>query len=165
MENRSKFTAAFLGALTLIGAYSAQSIPLLELHASHAILAGAANIIMIFFVFALLIERACEVAMALLTAAGTVPPETPPANSASSDRKMVSIFVCLTFSTVVSLSGLRLVEMILNVAAASDVTPEGYFTIFDTVLTALILAGGSDGFHQILRPLLDKKPSQPVITE
>lgn len=157
MENRSKFTAAFLGSLTFIGAYHAQSIELLELHSNQAIIAGAANILLIFFVFALLIERACEVTMALLTAAGTVPPKDTSGDSATSDRMMVSIFVCLAFSIVISLSGLRLVEMILNVAATTDVTPEGYFTIADTLLTALILAGGSDGIHQMLRPLLRDK--------
>ncbi|MCF2869490.1 hypothetical protein L0664_00300 [Octadecabacter sp. G9-8] len=138
-------------------------VDLLELDATQAITAGAANIILVFFVLALLIERACEVAMNLLTASGAVPAEraSEPGN-AKSDRKMVSIFVCLAFSIVISLAGVRLVEMILDLAAKTVFQPNGYFKAADTLLTALVIAGGSDGFHQILRPLLgDTSNAEP----
>jgi hypothetical protein len=74
---------------------------------------------------------------------------------------MVSIFVCLVFAIVISLAGLRLVEMILEVATNSDVQLKGYFAAVDALLTSLILAGGSDGIHQIMRSLLGEKSPLP----
>lgn len=165
MQRVSKVTAALLGAIVLIGVYQAQNTELLTLVADETILAGAANIIMVYFVLALLVERACEVAMDLLTAAGAVKAkDASAAEKTQSDRRMVSIFVCLVFSIVISLAGLRLVEMILEVATASDIQPEPYFAAVDALLTSLILAGGSDGIHQILRSMLGDKSPVPADT-
>jgi hypothetical protein len=74
METRSKLTAILLGAIVLIGVSYSNRVTVLELKVDQAILAGAANILLVFFVLALLIERACEVVLELLTAAGAVPP-------------------------------------------------------------------------------------------
>jgi hypothetical protein len=51
--------------------------------------------------------------------------------------------------------------MILEVATKSDVQPEAYFAAVDTLLTSFILAGGSDGIHQIMRSLLGEKSPLP----
>jgi hypothetical protein len=66
---------------------------------------------------------------------------------------------------MVSLVGLRMVEMILNVATTTDLEPEGYFSAVDALLTSLVLAGGSDGIHKILRPLLGGRPSLQSTSE
>lgn len=165
MQRISKVTASLLAAIVLIGVYQAQNTELLTLVDDQTILAGAANIVMVYFVLALLVERACEVVMELLTAVGAVEPKDQSATGKfQSDRRMVSIFVCLVFSVVISLAGLRLVEMILEVATASDIQPEPYFAAVDALLTSLILAGGSDGVHQIMRALLGDKSPLPENT-
>lgn len=162
MHNSSKIVASMLGAIVLIGVWQAQNTDLLTLVSDETIIAGAANIILVYFVIALLIERACEVAMDLMTASGIVPPKDASATDASvSGRRMVSAFVCLVFAIVISLAGLRLVEMILEVATSSDIASADYFTMVDALLTSLILAGGSDGIHQIMRALLGDKTPLP----
>ncbi len=162
MQTSSKIVASALGAIVLIGVYQAQSTELLTLVSNETIIAGAANIILVYFVLALLVERACEVVMDLLTAVGVVAAKDGAAQgSKQPERRMVSIFVCLVFAIVISLAGLRLVEMILEIATKSDVQTEAYFAVMDTLLTSLILAGGSDGTHQIMRSLLGEKPPLP----
>jgi len=162
MQKSSKITASLLGAIVLVGVYQAQNTELLTLVSKETIIAGTANIILVYFVLALLVERACEVVMDLLTAAGVVTAKAGSGQgSIQSDRRMISIFVCLVFAIVISLAGLRLVEMILEVATKSDVQPKGYFAAVDALLTSLILAGGSDGIHQIMRSLLGEKSPLP----
>ena len=160
MHVSSKVTASLLGAIVLVGVYQAQSTEVLTFEANETILAGAANIILVYFVLALLVERACEVVMDLLTSTGAVPPKAAAnAQSARSGRRMISILVCLLFSVVICVAGLRLIEMILVVATNGDIALVGYFAAVDALLTSLILAGGSDGIHQIMRSLLgDKSP-------
>lgn len=160
MQTSSKIVASMLGAVVLIGVWQAQNTELLTLVSDETIIAGAANIILVYFVLALLIERACEVAMDLMTALGVVPPKGASTTDAIVfGRRMVSASVCLVFAIVISLAGLRLVEMILEVATSSDIASADYFTVADALLTSLILAGGSDGIHQIMRSLLgDKTP-------
>lgn len=120
---------------------------------------GAANIVVVYFILALLIERACEVAMDLLTAVGAViPKDRADPTSVQNNRRAVSVTICMGFAVVISLAGLRLVEMIL--VLATDTNPETgrYFAGMDVLLTALILAGGSDGIHQIMRKMLGERP-------
>lgn len=160
MQTNSKIVASMLGAIVLVGVWQAKNTELLTLVSDETIIAGAANIILVYFVLALLIERACEVAMDLMTASGVVSPKDVSTSGENvSGRRMVSAFVCLVFAVVISLAGLRLIEMILEVATSSDITSAGYFAAVDALLTSLILAGGSDGIHQIMRSLLgDKSP-------
>lgn len=162
MKPSSKITASVLGALVLIGVFQAQNTDLLTLVDDKTIIAGASNIILVFFVLALIVERACEVVMDVMTASGNVPAKPASDNGENTgDRRLVSVFVCLVFSVVISLAGLRLVEMILEVATASDIAPAGYFAAIDALVTSLILAGGSDGIHQVMRSLLGQKSPIP----
>lgn len=98
--------------------------------------------------------------MDLMTASGIVPSKGASTSDAIvSGRRLVSAFVCLVFAIVISHAGLRLVEMVLEVATSSEIASADYFRVVDALLTSLILAGGSDGIHQIMRSLLgDKTP-------
>lgn len=163
MQPTSVITVAALGAIALIGVFIAQDRPLLSFVENETIIAGAANIILVYFVLALLVERACEVAMDLLTATGVLAPKDPSdATSVPHNRRAVSMGVCLVFSVAISLAGLRMVEMILVVATGTDPNTPAYFSAMDVVLTALILSGGADGVHQILRGVLGEKPPAPA---
>lgn len=158
MQNIPKIIASVIGAVVLIGIYQAQNSELLTLDADETILAGAANIIMVYFVLALLIERACEVAMDILTAAGAVAPKpTAGQDEGASDRRLVSLTICLLFAAFVTLAGLRLVEMILGVATTGDLQLAGYFAGADALLTCLFLAGGSEGVHQVMLQITGQK--------
>lgn len=155
-------TIYVLGAMLLIGVYQSQTQTLLSLKSEVSILTGAANIILVYFVFALLVERACEVAMDLLTAAGLVSPKDASSKRITdTERRAISVLLCLVFSIIISLAGLRLVEMILVFATDIGDPLPVFFKVADALLTTLILAGGSDGIHQILRSLLGEKTPLP----
>jgi len=85
--------------------------------------------------------------------------------TAQSERRAISMFICLLFAVVVSLAGLRLVESILGLAATNGFVPKPYFTTIDAFLTALILAGGSDGVHQIMTRILGEKTPEDASTK
>jgi len=166
MLTNSKITASILGALALIGVTRAQSTELLDLNVDETILSGVANILLLYFVLALVIERACEVVMDILTANGAVVgKDSTDQGTAPSERRAISMFICLLFAVVVSLAGLRLVESILGLAATNGFVPKPYFTTIDAFLTALILAGGSDGVHQIMTRILGEKTPEDASTE
>lgn len=158
MYNSPKITALALGAVILAGAYSSKDIDALTLNTDESILLGAANIVLIYFVLALIIERACEVSVDALTATDLLPHKTSAQDDAAlAERRLVSVVICVVFGTGVSLAGLRLIEMILSLAVIEPVDLTGTFVAADTVLTGLILAGGSEGLHRILRRLLGAK--------
>jgi len=153
MLTNSKITASLLGALALIGVTRAQSTELLDLNVDETILSGV-------------IERACEVVMDILTANGAVvEKDSTDPGTAQSERRAISMFICLLFAVVVSLAGLRLVESILGLAATNGFVPKPYFTTIDAFLTALILAGGSDGVHQIMTRILGEKTPEDASTK
>lgn len=160
MINASKITAIGLGLAVLIGLTQVSNQNVLVLQTGDTIVAGVANILMVYFFLALVIERGCEVAMDLLTAIGIVLPANDSADApAQSSRKIIASLVCLVFSVFISLAGLRLAEMILNVATNSTFQPEGNFAHIDTLLTSFFLAGGSEGVHRIIRRLLPDQSS------
>ena len=163
MPRNTTVSAVVLAAMVFVGVYNAQSAELLALKDNATIIAGAANVIVIYFILALLGERACEVGMEVLTAANVVSPKDPSEPSKGrSERRLLSVMLCLLFATIISLAGLRLVEMILEVATAAALQTQGYFAFVDALLTALIMAGGSDGIHQIMRSILGEKSPIPM---
>jgi hypothetical protein len=158
MQNRSATTAAVLGVIAFLGIYQAQASQLLDLVSDESILTGAANIVLVYFILALLIERACEVALSIITAVGlVVAKDASGQRDDQKDRIIVSVLICLVFAAAISLAGLRLVEMILNLATQTDMPSDWSFRLIDALLTSLILAGGSDGIHQIMRKILGEK--------
>lgn len=154
MPRNSIITATLLGAIALVSIGFGVDTPILAFEPQKTIVIGATNILIVYFILALLIERACEVAMDLLTGLGAVAPEEPETPDVKKpERRMASVLLCLVFATAISGTGLRLVEMILATASIGEFQADNAFRWIDMTLTALILAGGSDGVHQIIRSL------------
>lgn len=158
MKPGSILTALALGAIVLLGVFLAPSTELLELKGDETVILAVSNMLLVYFILALLIERACEVVMDLLTAFGAVVPKDPTSDAAEhSARRLISMMICLVFAVVITLAGLRLVEAVLGLTTDGDVTYPAYFAYVDAILTCLILTGGSDGLHQIIRSILGAK--------
>lgn len=162
MNNVSKLTSLALGAAILLGVSQSARVGLLGLNTEETILASAANILLVYFVLALMIERGCEVAMDVATALSLVPPKNKPDSAPQPrERTMVAVLLCLGFAVAITLTGMRLIEMVLKAASESAFAPTGGFVYADTVLTAFILAGGSEGIHRLIRTLLGDKDPVP----
>ncbi|CUH76667.1 hypothetical protein TRM7557_01010 [Tritonibacter multivorans] len=160
MTKSGKITAAILGLGTILAVIHAANAPLITLKTDETLLVEVANILLVYFILALVIERGCEVAMELFQALRVVPPKSAaPEDAANRERSLVSLVVCLLLASALSLAGLRLGEAVLSLAASTAPATEGYFNLIDAAMTVLLLAGGSEGVHQIIRRLLgDKVP-------
>lgn len=157
-----KFASIALGLAIALGVFQSAQVGLLELNADQAILTSAANILLVYFVLALMIERSCEVAMDVLTALGLVPPGIKPESDPQpSERTLMAVLVCLGFAVAIMLTGVRLIEMILIAASEAPVVTSTAFVYADTILTAFILAGGSEGIHRLISRLLGAKNPIP----
>ncbi|MEM6550283.1 MAG: hypothetical protein AAF713_21475 [Pseudomonadota bacterium] len=154
MQRNATITASLLGFIALIGIWQGTEPDILEFETEETLIIGATNILLVYLVLALLIERGCEVAMDVLTAIGAVPPEDPAESEvAQPERRIASVLICLVFAAAIASIGLRLVEMILTTVTGPDFVAPESFRWIDMALTALILAGGSEGIHQIIRAL------------
>lgn len=162
MSPKSKIMVGVLGTFVALGIVVAQGKPLVEFEVDETLAIGVANILMVFVVIAVFIERACEVAVDLLTDFGLLPPK--PAEGAEAGaqaRRLNSSLICLGFGVAISLLGFRLVETMLTliVAPSSSDTLNfpAYFDKVDTLLTALVLAGGSEGIHRMIEAITGEK--------
>ncbi|GAB5447928.1 hypothetical protein [Gymnodinialimonas sp.] len=162
MDNFFKFASIVLALAIGLGVIQSAQVGLLELNADEAILASAANILLVYFVLALMIERSCEVVMDALTALGLVPPGIKPETEPQPRRRtLMAILVCLGFAVAIMLTGVRLIEMILIAASDAPIVTTSAFVYADTILTAFILAGGSEGIHRLISKLLGEKNPIP----
>ena len=128
----------------------------LSLNAQNVDIVGITNLLLIYFVLALLIERACQVAMTSMTFLGLAPAEDKSNVQTQSMRSLIATAICLLLATGITLSGLRLMTGVLGLVSVEDINASGVnaFLIADLVLTILILSGGSDGVHQIIERFL-----------
>ena len=162
MTRSGKLVTFALGLGVALGVFEAANAPLVALKSNETILTEVSNVLLIYFILALAIERGCEVAMDLLLALKVVPPKSlQTAASANLERRLVSLTLCLLLASGLSLAGLRFGEAVLELAAMPAPVTEGYFRVIDAAMTALLLAGGSDGVHQVLRRLLGDKTPLP----
>lgn len=156
MNPWAKYLSIMLAIIAAFGVFNSTQTNLFVLKTDATVVTSSVNLLLVFVVFAAFIERACEVSVNILTSAGVVPPEDTSANApAQSSRKIVAALICLVFAVGVSLAGLRLIEMVLTYAAqeSDNVKFKNYFTMVDVLITSLILAGGSDGIHKIVRAI------------
>lgn len=167
MKPWTKIMTGGLSAVALIGVFISKDQKLIDLNVDSTVLVASTNLLLVYLVFAAFIERGCEVAMNMLTALGVVAPKSNAPNAPQqTDRSMVSSVICLVFAIGISLAGLRLIEMILNVASVGKLSDLGdYFKIVDVFLTALILAGGSEGIHKIIGAIEGEDPPQNTTTD
>ncbi|MFK7876803.1 MAG: hypothetical protein AB8B71_13650 [Paracoccaceae bacterium] len=137
--------------------------PLRVFNGDSTILISVTNILLVFLVFATFIERACEIALSLLTSLRLVPQKIETEASGGPNdrtRRLVGGSICFVFAMIIALVGVRLIETTLTLAtlpadyAGSEpwtLTGIGpSFVVFDTILTALILSGGSEQIHKII---------------
>lgn len=119
---------------------------------------AALNLLAIFFVVSVLLERACEVLVNILTSLGALPAQDAEAPNdafftASSVRTLAAILICLLLSGLLVGSGLFLTEMIMDTVLLSDQDfgSDWSFRAADIAITMLILAGGSEGIHLVMK--------------
>jgi hypothetical protein len=147
-------TSIILGATAVISLIQAQSVDILELKDQTTIIVDATNVLMVFLVIAVAIERGCEGVMETITAAGLIPAKPADGTSdpeISNARALVGNMLCLSFAAAISLFGLRLVEMVLESATDTSIDASKGTAFVDALLTALILAGGSNGIHKMIK--------------
>lgn len=139
------------------------SQPLRVLNGDTTILVSLANILLVFLVLATFIERACEISLSILTSLRLVPEKIEtetPSGPNDHTRRLVGAAICFVFAMIIALVGVRLIETTLTLATlpADYKGPEPWtltgigpsFVVFDTILTALILSGGSEQIHKII---------------
>lgn len=61
---------------------------------------------------------------------------------------------------VLAIAGFRILETFMEIPLEADVIQKSIFTFIDTVLTAALIAGGTDGWHQIVGLLQDVTKSK-----
>ena len=82
-----------------------------------------------------------------------------PLSKVRSDKIRAASSLSLVFGAMASVSGVRVLGQFLpeNVGGTSDAVAQvfqlGAFRVTDTLLTALLLAGGADGIHKIVSSL------------
>lgn len=160
---RTAIGAAALGAtMIVIGIGNHNDNAVLTFSSDQTFFISIANILVVYFVLALLIERACEVGVSVLTATNVIRAgDGVEGSEIDRERKLVSTILCFGFSIGVALLGVRLIEMVLIVAIedptdanrAAVLAQIASFPVADSILTALILSGGSDQIHSIIKRL------------
>jgi len=154
MKYRTYITTAILGAAAVIGVFlSGQGINVLKIDTNQFKMSGIVNALMVFFVIAILIERACEVLVKIFTVFRIIDEKDDQNNEVKRYRFMISTAICLALSSFVTISGLRLTSNVIEVVASSNLPSISFDPIFlytDIIVTILILTGGSDGIHQII---------------
>lgn len=110
------------------------------------------TIFSLFIFLALVIERVCEVAMLALTRLAVLPPDPrkDPDAPDSPIRSGVGMALCLVLSTIIALQGYHFLEHTLKTFPV-NLPKSQKFTSIDVVVTSLLLVGGADGIHQILK--------------
>ena len=138
---------------TIIGISLTDSSTSIEFNTKNINVVGVTNLLLIFALLALLIESACEVAVNSLTALGLIPAGDKSNPTVQGQRALASTTICWVLAMFVTQAGLRLIEAVLKLVAVdgdlSGITPS--FAYIDVVLTVLILSGGSDNIHKIIK--------------
>ncbi|WP_224816427.1 hypothetical protein [Hasllibacter sp. MH4015] len=137
----------FIAAVTA----SARFAPLL-VGEDGLLLMRAFNIVVLLLLVSFIIERACEGMLGALTDIGLIPAKSE-GPQAQSRRNLVSFLICLTIASLIVVNGIFLGEMVLT-GLAGDIggaQPATWFRFVDAALTSLVLVGGAQGIHRLLK--------------
>ena len=128
----------------------------LSLNAQNVDIVGITNLLLIYFVLALLIERACQVAMTSMTFLGLAPAEDKSNVQTQSMRSLIATAICLLLATGITLSGLRLMTGVLGLVSVEDINASGVnaFLIAESYAQKLVTL--KFGWHT---PGVEKTPS------
>jgi hypothetical protein len=142
-----------------------QTLGTAPLHYQDSALQNMANVMAPLIAIALFIERAVEVVISSWRNEGaqhlkaTADNATDPVSKVNAQRalevyrdqtQMLSFITSVTISAVAAMAGVRAIAPLVQ-----DAPTTGVFYAFDIVVTALLLAGGADGLHQIVTTFTD----------
>lgn len=130
------------------------------------------NTFVIFILLAMIIEVACEVFVSVLTIMKLLPadPTDTPGmtdddkTEATRERKGFALLLCIVFGLLVATNGFLFMQLSLQALTKTGTEIDAImWRQLDVVVTALVLAGGADGIHQIwksLKTTIDDNDSQ-----
>ncbi|MEJ6394179.1 hypothetical protein V8J82_12975 [Gymnodinialimonas sp. 2305UL16-5] len=147
------------GLAVIFAINSSATAEVLPLDTTSLNLTSVTNLCVIFVLLSLMIERACTVAMGALTALGVLPVKAQ--NKMRQPRRNLTAFlICLTFASLIAANGLFLSELVLTsvIPDGADARFSSGFRYIDTALTALVLAGGSEGIHKMIKRFCPAHP-------
>lgn len=161
MRTLTNYTLAFLGVSSLAVFFSAGTnlgdADVLTVPSEGVNTTAVVSILGAFAIVALVIERACEVFMSALTALGVMPEKPKDADAADDTsvrriRTLGSLLICFCLAGLFMWGGLFAMEMIVAALFDGEEAQEttSAFRFGDVALTMLVLAGGSDGVHQVI---------------
>lgn len=138
------------------GAFFATSADKLKLPSGSSDIDFSAIVLILtaYLLIVIFVEQACEVVINVMFGRKTNTASSAPFDVSDRTRFLVSQAFCVALAVAVALIGFRVLAQVAPVLGYS-LPPEDadlkQFNAVDTVLSALLLAGGAERFHQIIK--------------
>lgn len=173
MPETPKKTLVPSALILTVGVFFATSVDKLRLPPNPAGIEPQAIVLILtaYLLIVVFVEQACEVVINVMFGRKTNTASSAPFDVSDRTRFLVSQAFCVALAVAVALIGFRVLAQItpaLGYQLPTDSDDLVRFNAVDTVLSALLLAGGAERFHQIIKgpfnELIKQSDNADIIT-